>query len=212
MTAARNVSSGGDRSPAAGNNPGVMVSGDDARIDQRTLVVTPGALPAPLNAEALNALHNLPPADSEVFEGRGDELAALAALPATGAGVVAQAVRGMGGVGKTTLVLHHARAHLASGHGPVWWVTAESAGEVVDGFERLAVAINPAHAALSLDDAAEWAVTWLQGRSRWLVVLDNVEDPEHIAPWLGRLGSGQVLVTTRRDVSWPGMRTVLRLE
>ncbi|KAB8161826.1 tetratricopeptide repeat protein [Streptomyces sp. 3MP-14] len=209
MTSAENVSASGERSIAAGSNPGVMVSGDGTRVDQRTLVVAPGALAPGVEADELARLHNLPRVDSEVFEGRGEE---LAALPPGGAGMMAQAVRGMGGVGKSTLVLHHARAHLAAGGGPVWWVVAENPEQVVDGLARLAAAVSPVHAALPLEEAADWAVTWLQGRTGWLVVLDNVNDPDDIAPWLGRLGTGRVLVTTRRDVPWPGMSTVLRLD
>ncbi|RKN26804.1 hypothetical protein D7318_05570 [Streptomyces radicis] len=159
----------------------------------------------------MRRLHNLPPSDSEVFEGREAELAALAALPATGTGVVAQAVRGMGGVGKSTLVQRWARARLDAGRGPVWWIVAESPAQVVDGLAGLAVAVSPVLAAVPLEEAADWAVTWLQGRGDWLLVLDNVEDPEHVAPWLGRLGTGQVIVTTRRDAPWPGVGTVLRL-
>ncbi|ARQ69653.1 hypothetical protein CAG99_12940 [Streptomyces marincola] len=126
--------------------------------------------------------------------------------------MVAQAVRGLGGIGKSTLALRHARARLAVGGGPVWWVTAESAHEVVAGLARLAAVVSPVPASLPLRDAADWAVTWLQGRTGWLVVLDNGEDPAHIAPWLERLDTGQVLVTTRRDVAWPGTSTVPRVD
>ena len=145
-------------------------------------------------------VNNLPTLDSAVFLGREEALAALEALPAAGAGVVAQSVRGLGGVGKSTLVLHHARRFLAAGGGPVWWVDAESASKVMGGLAALATALNPVHAALPLEDAAQWAMVWLQGRTGWLLVLDNAEDPADLDPYLGRLTTGQVVITTRRDL------------
>ncbi|MGI3202571.1 hypothetical protein ACRJ4W_37755 [Streptomyces sp. GLT-R25] len=118
----------------------------------------------------------------------------------------------MGGVGKSTLVLHHAHVHLAAGHGPVWWIEASSATTVTAGLSSLATALNPVHAALPLDEAAAWAVAWLQGRTGWLVVFDNAEEPADLHPYLGRLSTGQTLVTTRRDLPWRDLGTPLRLD
>ncbi|MFK4271601.1 tetratricopeptide repeat protein, partial [Streptomyces milbemycinicus] len=162
--------------------------------------------------DAVVRVNNLPTPDSAVFRGRDEALAALEALPAAGTGVVAQSVRGLGGVGKSTLVLHHARRFLAAGGGPVWWVDAESASKVMAGLAALATALNPVHAALPLDEAAQWAVVWLQGRSGWLLVLDNAEDPADLDPYLGRLTTGQMVITTRRDLPWRDLGTPLRLD
>jgi tetratricopeptide (TPR) repeat protein len=44
-------------------------------------------------------------------------------------------------------------------------------------------------------------VSWLQAHTGWLLVLDNVEDIEHIRPLLGQVAAnGRVLMTTRRDL------------
>ncbi|MDX3231089.1 tetratricopeptide repeat protein [Streptomyces sp. ME19-01-6] len=156
-------------------------------------------------------MNNLPTPDSAVFRGRDEALAVLMALPAAGAGVVAQSVRGLGGVGKSTLALQHARRFLAAGGGPVWWVDAESASKVTAGLAAMATALNPVHAGLPVDEAAQWAVVWLQGRTGWLLVLDNAEDPADLDPYLGRLTTGQVVITTRRDLPWRDLGTPLRL-
>ncbi|WP_077799107.1 tetratricopeptide repeat protein, partial [Streptomyces sp. JHA26] len=190
----------------------MIATGNDARIEQRTLVLPPGAMGPALDGAAIEKLNNLPAYDSPVFEGRDEELRALAAVPSTGTGVVAQSVRGLGGVGKSTLVLHHARAFLAAGGGPVWWIDAETEAGIVAGLAGLATALNPVHAALPLEEAAEWALLWLQGRSGWLVVLDNAEDPADLAPYLGRLTTGQVVITTRRDLPWQNFGAPLCLD
>ncbi|MFE5036453.1 FxSxx-COOH system tetratricopeptide repeat protein [Streptomyces sp. NPDC056683] len=189
----------------------MIATGDSARIEQRTLVVPPGALQPAVPVEAIAQLNNLPAPDSRVFEGRDRALATLSELPSTGTGIVTQTVRGMGGVGKSTLVLHHAHAHLEAGHGPVWWVEATSAATVIAGLASLATTLNPVHAAMPLDEAAAWAVAWLQGRTGWLVVFDNAEEPIDLHPYLGRLTTGQTLVTTRRDLPWRDLGTPLRL-
>ncbi|WP_329370696.1 NB-ARC domain-containing protein [Streptomyces sp. NBC_01483] len=162
--------------------------------------------------EAVTRLNNLPTPDSPVFKGRDDALAFLRALPSTGTGIVAQSVRGMGGIGKSTLALHHARGHLEAEHGPVWWIEASSNAAVTAGLAALASALNPVHAALPLDESGEWAVAWLQGRTGWLLIFDNAEEPADLRPYLGRLSTGQVLVTTRRDLRWNDLGTPLRLD
>ncbi|MEU8095291.1 tetratricopeptide repeat-containing protein, partial [Streptomyces rubiginosohelvolus] len=212
MTLPGGPTAGAERSTAVDSNSGVLATGDGTRIEQRTLVLPPDALKPALTEDALAGLHNLPHLDSAVFEGRDDALKALADLPSTGTGIVAQSVKGMGGVGKSTLVLHHARQHVASGRGPVWWIPSESPEEVTAGLAELAVALNPVHVAMPLDEAAGWAVSWLQGRSDWLLVLDNVEDPIPLQPLLGRLSTGQVLISTRRDLRHRGIGTVLTLD
>ncbi|MEU3103246.1 tetratricopeptide repeat protein [Streptomyces griseoflavus] len=205
-------SASGSRSATASNNPGVISTGNGARIEQRTLVLPPGAIDPALDGAAIAKLNNLPAYDSAVFKGRDEELRALAAVPSTGTGVVAQSVRGLGGMGKSTLVLHHARAFLAAGGGPVWWIDAETEAGIVAGLAGLATALNPVHAALPLEEGAEWALLWLQGRSDWLVVFDNAEDPADLASYLGRLTTGQVVITTRRDLPWHNYAAPLCLD
>ncbi|MEU5024438.1 FxSxx-COOH system tetratricopeptide repeat protein [Streptomyces milbemycinicus] len=206
-------SASGRRSAAAGSNSGVVATGDHNQIEYRTVVLPAGSVgTAAVPDDAVARVNNLPTPDSAVFRGRDEALAVLEALPAAGAGVVAQSVRGLGGVGKSTLVLHHARRFLAAGGGPVWWVDAESASKVMAGLAGLATALNPVHAELPLEEAAQWAVVWLQGRSGWLLVLDNMEDPADLTPYLGHLTTGQVVITTRRDLPWRDVGTPLRLD
>ncbi|WP_329297786.1 FxSxx-COOH system tetratricopeptide repeat protein [Streptomyces sp. NBC_00659] len=212
MTETPTPPASGGRSAAAGNSSGVIATGDQVRIEQRNVVLPPGALQAAVPDDSIARLNNLPEPDSRVFEGRNEALAALRDLPSMGTGIVTQTVRGMGGVGKSTLVLHHAHACLTAGHGPVWWINAASTATITAGLASLATVIDPLHAALPLDEAADWAVAWLQGRTGWLLVFDNAEEPADLHAYLGRLSTGQTLVTTRRDLPWRDLGTPLCLD
>ncbi|MFD1828295.1 tetratricopeptide repeat protein, partial [Streptomyces desertarenae] len=203
----------GERSvTVGGDNFGTVIPGNHNRIEQHIVVLPEGALRAAVEDGSVARVNNLPAPDSQVFKGRKEALAQLARLPSAGTGIVAQSVKGMGGVGKSTLVLHHAHRHRDDGGGPVWWFDAEKEEQVTAGLAGLAAALDPVHAALPLEDAAQWTVTWLQGCTGWLLVFDNVENPAHLRSLLGRLTTGQVLITTRRDLPWQDLGTAVYLD
>ncbi|MFI9561056.1 tetratricopeptide repeat protein [Nonomuraea endophytica] len=123
-----------------------------------------------------------------------------------GAGVISQAVVGLGGVGKSELALQYAFARRLD-YALVWWIDADSPAQLQAGLAGLARALvagsdSVAAAQASPEEAVAWAITWLAGRTGWLLVFDNVEEPAHVEPYLARLTSGHVLITTRRDVGW----------
>ncbi|GGT33132.1 tetratricopeptide repeat protein [Nonomuraea spiralis] len=141
------------------------------------------------------------------FVGRDQELERLRAL-LTGEGapvVVRQVLYGMGGVGKSELVRQY--AHTYRDRYPVaWWITADSPQNLQQGLAALAAAIHPPVGLVGdVEQAAVWALDWLQAHPGWLVVLDNVEDPDDVRVCLDRLSAGHLVVTTRRDVYWPGL-------
>jgi tetratricopeptide (TPR) repeat protein len=53
---------------------------------------------------------------------------------------------------------------------------------------------------------------WLAAHSGWLVVLDNVTDPAHVAPLLARAPAGRYLITSRRASGWHGTAAPVRLD
>nr|WP_235037463.1 hypothetical protein [Actinomadura sp. K4S16] len=96
----------------------------------------------------------------------------------------------------------------------MWWITADTAAAVQAGLAGLAAALQPElKTALELEALAERGLAWLGCHSGWLVVLDNVTDPAHIASLLDRTMRGRVLVTSRLGQGWHryGAR-VLRLD
>ncbi|MEU4689073.1 FxSxx-COOH system tetratricopeptide repeat protein [Actinoplanes sp. NPDC023714] len=137
------------------------------------------------------------PLQNHNFTGRSDLLDRLAATLATGvkAAVLPQAVHGMGGVGKTQLVLEYVYRHLED-YDLVWWIPADSASGVLASLEQLAgqLGVRPGEnaqqtARLVLDALAA-------GAMKWLLVYDNANDPDSIDEYLPSTG-GDVVVTTR---------------
>lgn len=96
--------------------------------------------------------------------------------------MVTQAVFGLGGVGKSELALQYASAHRGD-YGLVWWVTAAGAGQAEAGLAALAGRLCPA---VAIAGTTADGAGWLQSNDRWLLVLDNVEDPADIEPLLGQ--------------------------
>ncbi|GAA2171346.1 tetratricopeptide repeat protein [Actinomadura napierensis] len=186
----------------------------DQYINERTIQMHP-----PAQVHAPPGLVNIP-AHARLFVGRGTELEQLDAALGAADPVVVAAVHGLGGVGKSTLAARYAAAHAppaGAGTGvfhPVWWITADTGEAVQAGLAALAVALQPElKTVMKLEELAEWALTWLGCHPGWLVVLDNVTNPTHIAPLLDRTSTGRVLVTSRLGQGWHrfGAR-VLRLD
>ena len=110
--------------------------------------------------------------------------------------VLARAVYGLGGVGKTQLVLEYAHRFQAD-YDLIWWIDAEQSLEI-----SLALAELARRLGLPVtDNAAENAATALEhlrrgGAGRWLLIFDNAEDSEDLAAFLPS-GSGHVIITSR---------------
>ncbi|GIH94312.1 ATP-binding protein [Planobispora siamensis] len=193
-------------------------------------------LPAVASVSAAGTI-GLPRLPSPVFTGRREQLRLLeragagtigqggprqsgarqsgAGQSGAAQGVVAQVVVGLGGVGKSELVLHHAHRHRED-YRLVWWIDAESPESIQAGLAGLCRALCAATASAAAvqapaEEAAAWALTWLASCGSWLLVFDNVEDAGHLHPILGRLRAGHVLVTSRRDIGWEELGPVLRL-
>lgn len=148
--------------------------------------------------------HNLPAPPPKIFVGRSDALAQLDGSPAQGrTTVVTQTVHGLGGVGKTALALQYAHTRLHR-YRLVWWIAADTAESVLDGLAQLARQLTGAdYGSLTVAEAADRAVAWLQAHPGWLLVLDNAENPADLHSLLGRLHhAGHVLITSRYREGW----------
>ena len=151
------------------------------------------------------------PADSSLFTGRDEELAQLfelaercAAGGVPGAAVIS-AVDGMGGVGKTAMVVH--AAHRLAEHFPDGQMFVELHGfspdrpprDPADALAALlgALGVPPGQIPANTDSRAALYRERLAG-TRTLVVLDNAADEAQVGPLLPAALGCLVLVTSRR--------------
>ncbi len=168
---------------------------------------------APADVAAPPGTHNLPRPPARVFVGRDSALGQLrGALAGDASVVVTQAVYGLGGVGKSELALQHAVACRAE-YPLIWWITAEDPGQIQAGLAALAARVRRQIATTGTTaEAAGWAVSWLQAHPGWLLILDNVSEPDDVEPLLGELTDGHIVITTRRDTGWDWIADPVRLD
>ena len=135
------------------------------------------------------------PARNLGFTGRGDLLATLRERLMTKDRAVVQALHGMGGVGKTQLVVEYAHRFAAS-YDLAWWVAAEQDELIGDQFVTLAAALGCIQGEGRIDAVRAMILAKLRERDRWLLVFDNAKSAAGIRPWLPA-ESGHVLITSR---------------
>ncbi|MFE7550700.1 tetratricopeptide repeat protein [Streptomyces gardneri] len=188
----------GDRSVAAGGAIGRVNTGDFVTQVERATLLPPEAL----TVSPAGLVHL--PERTQLFVGRARELALL------DEGVGIQVLCGLGGIGKSTLAARWAADRVAD-HTVVWWITAETPAELDAGLADLARAMQPGVVGVLPEDALrERALQWLARNDDWLLVLDNVSAPADLRPLLARVGSGRIVVTSRRASGWQDIgRTVV---
>ncbi|MFJ4785909.1 tetratricopeptide repeat protein [Streptomyces sp. NPDC088794] len=174
-----------------------------------------------LPAEALHAVErvtaapgtsNLPP--PPLCLGRQHDLAWLRhTLTDQREGAITQSgtVHGLGGVGKSTLALHYAHRYRGD-YTLIWWIGAASPDEIETALTALTQTLVPAWASTAGRGAqVAWAKQWLAWHPGWLLVYDNVDNPDDLAPYTGALHQGHHLATSRRTIGWPDTAPTLAL-
>ena len=137
------------------------------------------------------------PARNPGFTGRDGLLTAVRDGLLAGDRVAVQALRGMGGVGKTQLAAEYAH-RFAGTYDLAWWVNAEQAGLIGDQFAALGTELQCVGAGAGAGTAAvrSAVLAELRAHGRWLLVFDNAERAADVTPWLPG-GGGHVLITSR---------------
>ncbi|MFI8489550.1 FxSxx-COOH system tetratricopeptide repeat protein [Streptomyces rubrogriseus] len=135
------------------------------------------------------------------FAGRETEIARLRESLLTESKAVPQALHGMGGVGKTQLALEYAH-RFADQYDVVWWIDAEQPDEIPVHYTELANRLGLAKPDAGAEANARALLSHLGTRERWLLILDNAEDPAQVEPWLAQ-GPGHTLITSRNP-NWAG--------
>ncbi|HSI32599.1 MAG: FxSxx-COOH system tetratricopeptide repeat protein [Phycisphaerae bacterium] len=150
-------------------------------------------------------LFHVPPRRNEFFVGREDLLTDLAGEMAS-ADLTrhAQALYGLGGVGKTQAAVEFAHRYRDK-YKIVWWLRAEESAGVWIDYQQLARALGltmPRDA--SLDAVRQHLKRHLEGRDDYLLVFDNASGPAGIKDFIPSPCRGGALVTSR-NANWAGV-------
>ena len=149
---------------------------------------------------------------SEVI-GRRQELTALRAAftdPARHGRPIWRVLTGLGGVGKTSLARAYAQRY-QDHYGLVWWVRAEDPEAIPGEFRALLDILAPQYAEYTHDPVQAVHAMLANRAGTWLLVIDNVAEPEALRGLLPAAGAGDVLVTSRAG-TWPDRQMVLPVQ
>ncbi|MEV4761138.1 FxSxx-COOH system tetratricopeptide repeat protein [Micromonospora chokoriensis] len=129
------------------------------------------------------------------FVGREGDLTQVRQLLAEHGRVVTRSRDRMGGVGKTQLAIEYA-FRFADEYDVMWLVAAET-DELIGGhLAQLAVTSGLVGADVATPAAVQALHASIRTSQRWLLIFDNAEDPNTLAPWLPPRG-GHVIITSR---------------
>jgi tetratricopeptide (TPR) repeat protein len=171
-----------------------------ARRVLRTMPLRPlpaSTPPRPRRAEEAGLIWSGVPIRNRNFTGRAALLDRLASALGSGVttSVLPQTLQGLGGVGKTQLVIEFVYRHLDQ-YDLVWWIPAEQTATVLTSLTQLADRLE-LPIAEDRQETARTVLDWLAGSDlRWLLVYDNADDPSTLGQLLPSTG-GHVIVTTR---------------
>ena len=183
---------------ASGNASLNQAFGDMAIYHQTVL---PGEALRPVaDVAAPDGLMRIPDR-TQVFVGRSREMARLDTALSPGGGPAVFVIHGLGGIGKSALATHWAYLHRAE-HQVTWWLPADTEGSIDRGLADLAVALQPELAEVPIDILTSRALLWLSCHDRWLLILDDVQDENHLRTLLARAGGGRFVITSRLAERW----------
>ncbi|MCB0176575.1 MAG: tetratricopeptide repeat protein, partial [Anaerolineae bacterium] len=113
---------------------------------------------------------------------------------------VTQAIAGLGGVGKTQLVLEYCYRHQDQ-YALIYWLSANDSASLRQSLAELAYTLAVAQRGAGDQAAAvQAALGWLENTDqRWLLVYDNADhiQPQELPAYLPKLGNGVSLITSR---------------
>lgn len=184
--------------------------GRDLKIEN--LTVNKGAT-VPTDGERLSRRWNLTQNRNKYFTGRKDVLENLtesfqgnsrAAVTAESR----QALRGLGGIGKTQLAIEFCHRN-RDNYDVVWWVDAEEETNILSNLAEFA-GLEGFQADNQLD-LAKKAVLWFNENTNWLLVFDNAPNAKAIEAYIPSSEHGHVLITSRWK-NWDGVASDVKID
>ncbi|MEZ4642019.1 MAG: NB-ARC domain-containing protein [Chloroflexota bacterium] len=153
---------------------------------------------------------NLPPANPH-FTGRAALLTQLAAAAPGTATTITQTIAGLGGIGKSQLMLHFAHQQRHT-YDIIWWLRVDEAltEDYLALGRQLALPVDGIEQAAAMQLVRNWLSS---SDKRWLLLCDNADQitPAELRRWLPTNPQGRILITSRSP-QWAKMGSVLRLE
>ncbi|WP_268886668.1 tetratricopeptide repeat protein [Ktedonospora formicarum] len=118
---------------------------------------------------------------------------------------------GMGGIGKTQTALEYAY-HSLQDYTAIFWLNAQTNASLIDSFKSIAKVLKASPNVLSNHNTAIAAVLdWLNSHNDWLLIVDHIDNPEMIKPFLPAARHGTLLYTTQLP-SLGNLASVITLE
>ena len=142
---------------------------------------------------------NVPYEPNPFFTGRHRELQELHAHLQSGTPTaITQAIRGLGGIGKTQIASEYAHQYRSEYDG-VLWIRATEEHSLTD-LLTLANLLQLPEATRQQQEQqmlVRALLRWLEKHTRWLLILDNVQEGVDVGDLLSMRGVGHILLTTR---------------
>jgi tetratricopeptide (TPR) repeat protein len=157
-----------------------------------------------------NASWSVPYRRNRFFTGREHDLSTLhEQLTKNQQIAVTQAISGLGGVGKTQLVIEYAY-HFRSTYRIILWVQADTQETLLSDLARLAPLLDlPEQYEHEQVKVAQAVKHWMSHHSGWLLILDNVENLQLVEEWTPVDHHGAILLTTRQHETEPLAQTMV---
>jgi len=125
------------------------------------------------------------------------------------ASVLPQTLRGMGGVGKTQLVIEYVYQHI-NDYDLIWWIPAEQTSSVLSSLAQLAERLGLVITEDRLQTARTALDALASGELSWLLVYDNADDLASLDQLVPSSG-GHVVLTTR-NLAWANVGLAIEVD
>jgi tetratricopeptide (TPR) repeat protein/transcriptional regulator with XRE-family HTH domain len=120
----------------------------------------------------------------------------------------ALAICGLGGIGKTQLVLAYTHQY-SHEYQSILWVQADSQESLTSSFAKIAVLLRLTESdTREQQKAVEDVQRWLETYTRWLLIFDNVTDRQLLDRFIPLQGKGHTLLTTRAQFTGIGVQNI----
>lgn len=168
---------------------------------EREEVQTSTNVAPPISSPAALPIWSVPYRRNPFFTGREEILAHLYTVlrsTRTAALTQAQAISGLGGIGKTQIAVEYAYRY-RDYYQAVFWINAATHEVLSADFASLAALLDlPEKYEQDQDTVIRAVKRWLaSSHTQWLLILDNVDMPEMIVDFLPVHSTGDMLLTTR---------------